>query len=287
MLLTICTPTYNRAHTLPRLYGSLLNQGSKEFEWLVVDDGSTDDTQSLIQTYCQEGRIAVRYIRKGNGGKPSAVNTGVDHANGAFFICVDSDDWLAEGAFQIIKKRCEQIKDNPLLGGFAGLCCLKDGSLLEKPLKKEIVSNTIVMKDKFRAADKAEVFKTRLLKLFKSPLVPGESFIPEAFFADALTTQYPLLYINDILMGKEYLGGGLTDNILRIRVNNPISTCMYYEQRIRLTKNLKFKCKAVINFLRFSYHAGRPLRKGFLYTLLRPYAQKMYRSDLVRLGDLQ
>ena len=102
MLLTVCTPTYNRAHTLPRLYESLVRQTSQDFEWLVVDDGSTDNTRELVDGWVAEGRIRIRYVYKENGGKPSAHNLGVRLAAGELFFCVDSDDYLTDNAVELI-----------------------------------------------------------------------------------------------------------------------------------------------------------------------------------------
>ena len=109
MLLTVCTPTYNRAHTLPRLYESLVRQTSQDFEWLVVDDGSTDNTRELVDGWVAEGRIRIRYVYKENGGKPSAHNLGVRMAAGELFFCVDSDDYLTDNAVEVIRNNSEKL----------------------------------------------------------------------------------------------------------------------------------------------------------------------------------
>ncbi len=97
-MITIITPTFNRAHTLPRLYESLKQQSEKSFEWLVVDDGSTDSTEDLLSAYSGEGVLKLRVVRQENGGKHVAVNTGVLHATGDWIFIVDSDDMLTPGA---------------------------------------------------------------------------------------------------------------------------------------------------------------------------------------------
>ena len=105
--LTIFTPTYNRAYTLPRLYKSLCQQTAQDFEWLVVDDGSTDETQMLFNTWLEEGKIPIRYITKENGGKPSAYNIAAKEAKGELFLCVDSDDYLVDNAVEKVLNNWE------------------------------------------------------------------------------------------------------------------------------------------------------------------------------------
>jgi len=284
MLLTIFTPTYNRASTLPRLYQSLLKQKCKEcFEWLVVDDGSIDDTKTLIGGYIEENIINIRYVYKENGGKPSAFNEGIDSAEGKLFFCVDSDDWITDNAVDIIKERSEELFNNQKIGGMAGLCVDINGELLEKPLRKEIVSNTIVMKDKYRAKDKSEIYKTLLLKQYRFLIFEGEKFIPEAMVFDKFSIEYPFLYTNDILKGVEYLCGGLTDNMLKIRLDSINGTIAYYEQRVAMTRGLKWVIKALINYGRFNRHAGikkSPQKHKLLYFFITPLCGYMYRKDL-------
>lgn len=99
-MLTIFTPTYNRAHLLPNLYQSLLNQKRVDFEWLIVDDGSTDGTEELVNQWIEEAVLTIRYFRKENSGKHTAINKGVQLAKGELFLIVDSDDVLAENALK-------------------------------------------------------------------------------------------------------------------------------------------------------------------------------------------
>ena len=99
-LITIFTPTYNRAYTLPKLYESLKIQTNQNFDWVIVDDGSTDDTEVLIKSFIDEGIIKITYIKQKNQGKHIAINTGVTLAKGDFFIVIDSDDYLLENCIE-------------------------------------------------------------------------------------------------------------------------------------------------------------------------------------------
>lgn len=109
-MLTIFTPTFNRAHTLPRLYESLLNQTDYNFEWLIVDDGSSDDTSNLIETFKDE-KFPIRYIYQNNGGKHIASNVGLKAAKGDIFVVLDSDDWFYPNAVQVFNEKFKNNED--------------------------------------------------------------------------------------------------------------------------------------------------------------------------------
>lgn len=274
--LTVFTPTYNRENFLLRLYKSLVTQNASDyFEWLIVDDGSTDNTEDLIKSFASEKLIDIRYIKKENGGKPSAFNVGIENADSKLFICVDSDDWLTDNAVSCIKNREREVLDNTKICGFAGRCVNTDGAPIEGACKKEFISNTMVIRDKYKGKDKPEIIKTEILKKYRFPIFENEKFITEAYVFDRLTSDYPFLYTNDLIMGKEYLLGGLTDETLGLRIRNIRGTIAYYEQRVRLTRGIKGKIKAKINLNRFLLHSGKKSR----YALYHFIAVLMYRRD--------
>jgi len=103
-MITILTPTYNRKHTLRRAYDSLINQTNKDFEWLVIDDGSKDDTKELIDEFISENKITIKYFFKENGGKHTALNFGTNKAKGELVLILDSDDYLSNDAIELVKK---------------------------------------------------------------------------------------------------------------------------------------------------------------------------------------
>ena len=109
-MVTIFTPTYNRAYIIGKLYGSLLEQTDRNFEWLIVDDGSTDNTRELIGSFIREDRISIRYFRQENGGKHRAINRGVREAAGELFFIVDSDDQLTPEA---VARDCLPLRNGP------------------------------------------------------------------------------------------------------------------------------------------------------------------------------
>lgn len=276
--LTVFTPTYNRKHTLPRLYESLIFQKDRDFfEWLIVDDGSTDGTDQLIEQYIREDKIDIRYLRKENGGKPSAYNVALDMVQTPLFFCVDSDDWLLPEAMAVIRSYAPRILQDGRISGFAGICTDKNGEPLENGSKKEFLSDTMRIRDKYKGKDKPEIMKTELLKHYRFPIFKGEKFITEAYVFDPLTKTFPILYTNKRLMGKEYLKDGLTDTATKIRIKNIQGTLTYYKQRIQVTESFLGKLKAKINYLRFQLHAGEKVKK---YRYLLPVAKWIFNNDV-------
>jgi glycosyltransferase involved in cell wall biosynthesis len=119
MKLTIFTPTHNRATLLPRLYESLKKQTDKNFEWLIIDDGSNDDTPQVVSRFTAENAIEIRYYFQKNHGKHTAINNGVSKTENPAFFIVDSDDMLSENAVAVIREKFEKIKDNDEIAGIA------------------------------------------------------------------------------------------------------------------------------------------------------------------------
>ena len=121
-MITVFTPTYNRGYIIKQLYDSLILQSYKDFEWLVIDDGSTDDTEELFKSFIAEQKLNIHYLKIENGGKHRAINKGVILAQGKYFFIVDSDDYLHNNALERIYFYTKQIEDDKT---FAGVCGLK------------------------------------------------------------------------------------------------------------------------------------------------------------------
>ncbi len=119
-LITVFTPTFNRATIIPKLYNSLVNQSFRDFEWIVVDDGSTDNTEAIFKNWVKESVFPIRYIKVQNGGKHRAINLGVNIAQGELFFIVDSDDVLLPDSLELIASKYSEIKDDSQFCGLAG-----------------------------------------------------------------------------------------------------------------------------------------------------------------------
>lgn len=231
-MITIFTPAYNRAHTLPRLYESLLKQTDKNFEWLIVDDGSTDETQSLIDQYIADNKIKIRYIYQNNGGKHRAINRGINEAKGDYFLVVDSDDFLANHCVEECIRLSSELNDEKIAGATFILAIGK--------IKRDI--NNF---GKFRSFDFSEYqwddvkgemsfcYKTSVLRQYPFPDFEGEKFCPESLIHNRIGHRYKVLYTDRILAFGDYLEGGLTSNYYKLLINNPRYAMLWYAEKIK------------------------------------------------------
>lgn len=273
-MITVFTPTYNRGNLLNRLYQSLCKQNYKEFEWIIVDDGSLDDTSSIvniIQDKHPYGDFSILYYKKENGGKHTAVNTGVQKAHGDLFFIADSDDILPPNALQTVAGVWEQTKYDNSIGGICGFDGdINDGSLIGTGFPKEVhllnieLSNHInigyidaTTRDvRFKLkvdGDMKEVFRTSVLREFPFPEIKGERFCPEVLVWNRIASKYKLRHINKIIYLVEYQQDGITSAITRSRMNSPIASSMTYAEMLDYDISLKWKIRSAINYWRFRY----------------------------------
>lgn len=254
-MISIITPTYNRAHLLTKLYASLKPQTFRDFEWIVVDDGSTDDTQIAVQNFIQDATFTINYIHKENGGKHSAVNLGVKEAKGELVFIVDSDDTLPEDSLQIINRYWQQVKDDTNFGGIVGYMAHHDGKIIGNGNDDEVLDCTeLEMRYRYNIhGDMCEVFRTSVLKEFPFPVYDGERFCPEALVWNRIATKYRLRVFHEIIYFRDYLEGGITDHMTRVRMNSPVASVTYYKELIEYAIPLKEKIKGAINYWRFYF----------------------------------
>ena len=254
MFIIVFTPTYNRAELLPRLFDSLCAQTRKGFEWLIVDDGSTDDTQEVVETFknCDFAGFPIRYIKKENGGKHTAINLGVQEAQGELFFIADSDDTLPPDSIATVVKHYIPIQNNNCFAGICGYMKHSNGNFIGHPLL-DIDATSIEMRGKYNIkGDMMEVFKTTVLKEFPFPEISNERFCPEALVWNRIAQKYKLRIFAKAIYCRDYLEGGLTDNIVRIRMISPIATMMTYAEMTEYKGVLlKNKIRAAINYWRF------------------------------------
>lgn len=222
-MITILTPTYNRAFRLNKLYESLKRQTCREFEWLLVDDGSTDNTKELYESWNKEG-LDCRYFYKANGGKHTAINYGVKRARGEYIFIVDSDDYLTKDAIEKVTEWTAQIKD---YSGFAGVSGLRGfnhkKAIGERPQKLYIDCKNTDRKKYGLRGDKAEIYKKEILEKYPFPEFSGERFLSEDTVWNAIARDgYQLRWYNQIIYIGEYLDDGLTRSGLKkdIRLDN-------------------------------------------------------------------
>ena len=259
--ISILTPTYNRGKLLLPLYESLKNLTFEDFEWLIVDDGSEDDTEqyalSWIAHNIENAEFPIRYIKKSNGGKHTAINRGVREANGELILILDSDDTLPSDSLATIAQYFEQCKDYKDCAGVCGLMAHHDGQLIGTGFPKDPMYESALQ---FRYAKKGnvtgdllEVYKTSVMREFPFPEIENEKFCPESLVWNRIANKYKLFCFNKVIYYRDYLEGGLTSKIVRIRMNSPIASTMTYAEMLDYNISLKWKIRSAINYWRFKY----------------------------------
>ncbi|MYL69915.1 glycosyltransferase [Halobacillus litoralis] len=242
MKITVFTPTYNRAYILGKLYHSLVIQAYRNFEWLIIDDGSSDHTEELVENWKEENEITIRYYKVDNGGKHRAINKATDLAKGELFFIVDSDDTLTSNALQTIVGWEESISDKEGFCGVSGNRGKEINNLIGETFDGEFVDATSLQRnDKNIKGDKAEVFYTGILRNYKFKEFEGEKFLTEATVWEKMAHDgYKIRWFNEVIYLCNYLEDGLTRNQIKIFSSNPKGTAYYIRQQIKFYNyNLK------------------------------------------------
>ena len=260
---TLLTPTYNRKHTLGRLYKSLCAQTFRDFEWVIVDDGSTDDTRQLVSSW--QSFFPIRYFWKANGGKHTAVNLGVSAALGKFIAIVDSDDCCAPNALERFDYQWAQISQ---LANVANMWCLvarPDETLIGNPYPEES-RNIFSFADqlRYRICDRWVVNRTDILRQFPWP--EGEPFCPESLVWNRISREYGGRYFNEVLLIAHPSRDSLSRKQFLIRAQSPRTTLMHYRELLCSPAPPLMRLRAAANYARFALLAKMP--RPFLYSLL-------------------
>lgn len=239
MKITVFTPTYNRGYIIEQLYKSLQNQTAYDFEWLVIDDGSTDNTESLFRKWIKEENLfQIRYKKIENGGKHRAINKATEIAEGELFFIVDSDDYLSRDALESIIKWEQSIPDKKNFCGVSGNRGKNDQEIWGTTFDGDYIDATSLERNKFNiSGDKAEVFYTQILRKYKFDEIEGEKFISEATVWDRMAHDgYKIRWFNKTIYLCIYLEDGLTQNMKEVFANNPRGTACYFNQQIKFYK---------------------------------------------------
>lgn len=224
LLITVFTPTYNRSKTLIRLCNSLKKQTYCNFEWIIINDGSTDNTDEIVNHILNsEMDFNVVYKKVKNGGKHRAINSGIKLAKGELFFIVDSDDWLPENSLETIVKFYNQIRFDKKYAGVAGCKYDSMSNLSGTTFSGEYVDATSLERKKYNIkGEKAEVFRTEIIKKYPFPEYQGETFISEAIVWDKIAFDgYLLRWFNENVYIFEYQKDGITNNLRENYAKNP------------------------------------------------------------------
>lgn len=283
-MITLFTPTYNRVHLLSRLYNSILMQDVIDVEWLIVDDGSIDDTEALIENFKKESIINIRYYKKSNGGKHTAINFGLQYAKGELFFIIDSDDVLAENALKNIKIHYQSIKNNDKICGIVGLSQYID--------KQEIVGDYFLRDDwevsfadiylKYHLkGDKSVAFKTEVLRKYSFPEKQRIRFVFEAVVWHEMSKKYNVLALNKIVQFVEYQKSGVSDSSFKKWYIQSLAFSFFHLIKNKTYPLLKYPHHFFWNYIHLainsllsgeSYYKQLSLIDKMLYLILYPRA---------------
>lgn len=273
--ISVFTPAYNRGYIIEKLYSTLSNQTFKNFEWIVINDGSTDHTHDLMQKIIsQEHFFSIRYLYKQNGGKHRAINDGVKLAKGKLFFIVDSDDYLTEDALEKIDKWEKTIPIENNYAGVAGLRSDFTGKIIgEYPMgekySKYIDSTNLDRKKNKLKGDKAEAYYTSILKRYPFPEISDEKFLTEAVVWNKIASDgYLIRWFNEIIYKCEYLEDGLTRNSDTLFKSSPNGWRYYYNQQSKIDKKFINRVYYASRYIQYSIYLNKPVFKDAQNRLL-------------------
>lgn len=281
----VLTPTYNRREKLEKLYQSLCKQTDGDFIWFISDDGSGDGTEESVRGWIEENKIPIRYLKKENGGKHTAVNFAMPHIVQPLTFIVDSDDWLTPDAIETIKK--DYARDfTPSICGFAYLRQNSSG----KYLTDKLVPHDALVEDfctcrygRDIKGDMAEVWVTKCLKEFPFPEFPGEKFMPEGVVWIPMSKKYKMVFYNKVIYMCDYIADGLTVNRRAHNKRSPKGNMLRGEIHLAAGLPIKYRIRAMLCYTVYGFFAGyspsqlwkRSKNKG-LFLLCFPVSAVLY-----------
>lgn len=267
-LFSIFIPTYNRASLLERALASVARQTFRDFDVLIVDDGSSDNTVDVVRAWQQRADLAIHYVWQANQGKHVAHNTALQHIRGELTVILDSDDALASDALETLSTHWQRIPEDERkhFAGVEGLCAdLNSHSVIGTaypiaPRADHLDSDYIDMREHLDVAgDKAGVLSTQVLRAHPFPVFAGEPFCPESIVWRRIAHHYRMRYINEIIQLKEYRQDGLTARLRRLRLHSPQGMRLLYLEEWQLIREKRIKgrglsrrFRALERYLRYS-----------------------------------
>ncbi|PEI96047.1 glycosyltransferase family 2 protein [Bacillus pseudomycoides] len=249
--LTIFTPTFNRAYTLHLCYESLKRQTSKDFVWLIIDDGSTDDTRELIENWISQGSISIQYHYQENQGMHGAHNTAYELIDTELNVCIDSDDYMADDAVENITRFWKEYGSNGY-AGIIGLDANSNGKVIGTMMPEHVKESKLTdLHAKYKVkGDKKLVYRSELTRKTPSyPIFPGEKYCPLSYKYILIDQEHPLLIMNKVLCHVEYLADGSSMNIIKQYRKNPHGFSFFRKVAMKYAPTLKEKFRESIHYV--------------------------------------
>ncbi len=271
---SMVVPTFNRAYLLPRALRSIEAQTYRDFEVVIVDDGSTDGTADLVSEWRKTVDFPIQYLKQANQGRHGAMNTGVRNAKGFFIVFLDSDDELTPEALERLLYHWNQIPDDDKakFAGVEGLCAdITTKKISGKRFPKDVFdSNYLETRKNYHiGGEKKRSVRTEIHRLFPFPMIPEEKYMRPSVTWNRIAHHYKFRYINEIIQLIEYQNDGLNANRFQVRLNNPKGLRLYYYEEIVFNQDYNsfsslMKCYA--RYIRYSLHSGIGLKHQFSET---------------------
>lgn len=270
MKLSILTATYNRAKYLSRLYNSIKINLDRDIylEWIIIDDGSSDETKEIIQSFIKENKFEIKYAYQENQGKMVAINKAVNIATGEFIVDCDSDDYFTIDSFKIIKENVNKILNNNNYYGLVFLKKEENGNISGKKFKTQ---NSTTMFDLYFKYDiqgeKVIVYNSEIRKKYHHEIEKNEKFVTEARMYHKMDEKYKLIPVNEAIEQGGYRDDGYTKNIKKVFKENPYGYYMYFKELMEKDmKGVIFKKRLYIikHFILFCYLTNNRFNVKFI-----------------------
>ncbi|ULL13906.1 glycosyltransferase family 2 protein [Paenibacillus sp. H1-7] len=249
--LTVFTPTYNRAYTLPVCYESLKRQTSKDFVWLIIDDGSSDGTRELVEGWISEGAVPLRYHYQDNQGMHGAHNTAYELIDTELNVCIDSDDYMADDAVEKIVTFWKRHGSSSY-AGIVALDASPDGQIIGTKLPEHLASSTLsdlYAKHQVKG-DKKLVYRSELTRNCPPyPIFPGEKYCPLSYKYVLIDQECPLLLMNEVLCLVEYLPDGSSMNMIKQYKRNPRGFLFFRKVAMEFAPTYKDRLRESIHYV--------------------------------------
>ena len=271
VLITVLSPTYNKSKTIGRTFNSLLSQTCYDFEWLIVNDGSTDDSIEIANSF-QTNLFPIRIINKKNEGLNRTFNRGVKEANGCYILRLDPDDCLTNDAIELVSKYINKTRNDEYICGVAFLTKFDTGEIIgTHPFDDVFRTNFFDYRYVYRAkGDRCEIVKKSILERYQMPEIEGEKFCRESYMWNCMAQEYDAIYVPKAIYIREYSASSISSNSVRVYSNNPVGMMLCNSNNVNLLIKKKplrnyfmFILRSGINYFRFGLYSKRKLMEIF------------------------
>lgn len=292
-IITVFTPTFNRAYCLNKCYESLARQTSKDFLWLIIDDGSTDNTKELVNSWIKENKISIRYHYQENQGMHGAHNTAYELIDTELNVCIDSDDYMPDDAVEKIVSFWKKYGSDKV-AGIAALDSFTNGEVIGTYLPSDVKTSThynLYYKYGVKG-DKKLVYRSELTRQYPYPLFQGEKYVNLAYKYSMLDKSYEMLLMNEVVCCVEYLSDGSSKNMLKQYRRNPKGFAFSRIETMKLPfVSTSFKFRQAVHLVSSSMIIGswRFIKETpckLLTLLALPFGMLMYVYIMINTRDI-